>query len=288
MARQVLIRCQNIDWASTEGDLIKRAYWTCILAEDLYHFDLDMPRTGIHTLEDKNHRPSTFSGDQASSGADVADDYGGPPAAVIREMVRQLDSWRALLPRPLQWNDNDRFDFPAADPTSRRPNEPLFTVDQGPIPIGHKYNLDVVTAQLRARFYYARFMMYRPFVYKALHFPELMTADDCNCCALAIKAACMWPLVMSPTKNKKRLVPHLFAWTQNFMGILLILSMTLANECLRRIIDEGGVVGRPEIDITVQLMLEWVQDAKQLDVIAEWSWTILQLLSAGRSSATPN
>ncbi|KAK5133201.1 hypothetical protein LTR08_008036 [Meristemomyces frigidus] len=358
MACQVLIRCQNIDWASTEGDLIKRAYWTCILTEDLYHFDLDLPQTGIHTLEDEvplpyfpetqhnqqhginspplgkapaeiernnhryhflamialrrliarihgvvhecerttthaeplwqNHRPSTSSGGQASSGADVADDYGGPPVAVIREMVRQLDSWRALLPRPLQWNDNNKFDFPAADPTSRRPNEPLFTVDQGPIPIGHKYNLDVVTAQLRTRFYYARFMMYRPFVYKALHFPELMTPDDCNCCALAIKSACMWPLAMSPPKNKKRLVPHLFAWTQNFMGILLILSMASANECLRRIIDEGGVVGRQEIEITIQLMLEWVQDAKQVDGIAEWSWTILEPLFAGRSSATPN
>lgn len=52
-----------------------------------------------------------------------------------------------------------------------RLGEALYSTDQGLIPIGHKYNLDVVTGQLRTRFYYARFIMYRPFVYKALHFP---------------------------------------------------------------------------------------------------------------------
>jgi hypothetical protein len=116
----------------------------------------------------------------SSTQAESSDDYGGPPVPVIREMARQLDSWRSLLPRPLQWLDSDMLDFPNFDPTSRRPNEPLFSPDQGSVPIGHRYNLDVVTAQLRTRFYYARFMMFRPFVYKALHFPELMTADDAS------------------------------------------------------------------------------------------------------------
>lgn len=355
MACQVLIRCQSIDWSSANGDLIKRAYWTCILAEDLYHLDLDLPQTGIHTMEDEvplpyfhgtqedqggaasPMTPAPGRGDERShyqyhflamialrrliarihgviheceraatkaeplwrsqAGAQAhdtpaattpqenAEEYGGPPVAVIREMIRQLDSWRALLPRPLQWSDNDKFDFPASDPSgARRPNEPLFSVDQGPIPIGHKYNLDVVSAQLRTRFYYARFMMYRPFVYKALHFPEVMTADDANCCALAIKSACLWPLAMAPPKNKKRLVPHLFAWTQNFMGILLILKMCSVNDCLRTIVDEGGVVGRQEIDISIGLMLEWMRDVKQVDGIAEWSWGILEPLYAQRGT----
>ncbi|KAK4930640.1 hypothetical protein LTR10_011978 [Elasticomyces elasticus] len=368
MACQVLVRCQPIDWSSTEGDLIKRAYWTCVLSEDLYHLDLDLPQTGIHTMEDEvplpyfheaqEHQQEQQSGrnsmsdtghfgsntneernshfqyhflamialrrliarihnviheceramqseplwrganssfqesgsskgtqahqDLAATTAQAAgesfDDYGGPPVAVIREMVRQLDSWRALLPRPLQWSDNDKFEFPATDPMTRRPNEPLFSIDQGPIPIGHRYNLDVVTAQLRTRFYYARFMMYRPFVYKALHFPELMTPDDCNCCALAVKSVCLWPLAMAPPKNKKRLVPHMFAWTQSFMGILLILRMTTANECLSRIIDETNVVGRKEIESTMEIMLDWMRDVKQLDGIAEWAWGILEPL----------
>ena len=36
------------------GDLIKRAYWTCILSEDFYHLDLDLPRTGIDQLVRKS------------------------------------------------------------------------------------------------------------------------------------------------------------------------------------------------------------------------------------------
>ncbi len=154
-------------------------------------------------------------------------------------------------------------------------------MDQGPVPIGHKYNLDVVNAQLRTRFYYARFMMYRPFVYKALHFPELMTADDASCCALAIKSACLWPIAMAPPKNKKRLVPHLFAWTQNFMGILLILRMTTENECLRRICESQ--VNQEDIRKTVSLMLEWIQDVKQMCGVADWSWRVLEPLYSGKS-----
>lgn len=166
------------------------------------------------------------------------------------------------------------FDFPSLDPTSRRPNEPLFSPDQGAVPIGHRYNLDIVTAQLRTRFYYARFMMFRPFVYKALHFPELMTEDDASCCALAIQSACLWPFSMAPPKNKKRLVPHLFAWTQNFMGILLILLMTKKNRVLKQITDQQ--VNEDDINCTIALMLDWMRDVKQVDGIAEWSWRVLE------------
>ena len=212
----------------------------------------------------------------ATAQAEPSDDHGGPPIHVIRELARQLDSWRLLLPRPLQWSDNDKLDFPSADPTHRRPNEPLFSQDNGPVPIAHKYNLDIVTAQLRTRFYYARFMIYRPFVYKALHFPEHMTEDDASCCALAIQSACLWPIAMAPPKTKKRLLPHLFAWTQNFMGILLILRMTTENDCLQRICESR--VNIENIQKTVSLMLDWVRDVKQLDVIAEWNWKILEPL----------
>lgn len=176
----------------------------------------------------------------------------------------------------MQWTDNDKLDFPSADPTTRRPNETLFAPDQGPIPIGHKSSLDLVTAQLRTRFYYARFVMYRPFVYKALHFPELMTSDDASCCALAITSACNWPLAMAPPKNKKRLVPHLFAWTQNFVGILLILRMTTENEYLRQVCQDQ--VNLDDIQQTIALMLDWVKDARQLDGVAEWAWAILEPL----------
>lgn len=52
MSCQVLIRCKDFEWSSEHGDLIKRAYWACMLSEDFYHLDLDLPRTGIESLED--------------------------------------------------------------------------------------------------------------------------------------------------------------------------------------------------------------------------------------------
>jgi hypothetical protein len=193
---------------------------------------------------------------------------------IIEELARQLESWRALLPRPLQWSDNDRTEFPDVSLTGRQDNRlaPL-NIDQGSIPNNHRDNLDIITAQLRTQFHYARFVIYRPFVYKALHFPELMTEEDQICCALAIQSVCFWPLTLAPAKNKKRLVPYLFTWTQNFVGILLILRMTTESECLKKICNERLV--QEDLEQTTKLMLEWIQDIKQVDGIAEWSWKIL-------------
>lgn len=53
MACQVLLKCEDINWTSAHGDLVKRAYWSCVLKEDLYHLDLDLPRTGIRDLENR-------------------------------------------------------------------------------------------------------------------------------------------------------------------------------------------------------------------------------------------
>jgi len=195
---------------------------------------------------------------------------------VIKELARQLESWRSLLPQPLQWSDQERHDFPNMNPMSRRPADALFAVDQGLVPINHRFNLDIVTGQLRTRFYYAKFMIHRPFVYKALHFPELMTADDAHYAALAIQSACLWPLSMAPPRNKKRLVPHLFTWTQNSVGILLLLRMSTINDCLRQICEDK--VSRKEMEETTTLLLDWLRDVKQVDGIAEWSWRILEPL----------
>lgn len=55
---RVLVECRHLDPSTHIGDLTVRAYWACVLNEDLYHFDLDLPQTGIHTLQDKIQLPS--------------------------------------------------------------------------------------------------------------------------------------------------------------------------------------------------------------------------------------
>lgn len=197
---------------------------------------------------------------------------------MISELSRQLDSWRALLPRPLRWLENDRFHHPGDETTSQHlPN--LFSDDNGATPISYKCNLDVLTAQLRSCFYHARYMLYRPFVYKVLHFPELVTTNDASCCVLAVQAACLWPVFMAPSKDKKRLVPHLLTWTHNSVGILLMFRMMSYNQTLRKICD--GRVSGQELDRTATLVLDWLRDLRQIDAAAQWACTILEPIFAG-------
>ena len=184
---------------------------------------------------------------------------------VIREMARQLDSWRSMLPRPLQWSDSDVVSTASINVASGQPNP-------------YEYGLEMLTAELRTRFYYARFILYRPFIFKALHFPEHMSGHDVECCAFAIKSACMWPVAMAPTRERKRLIPHLFTWTQNFMGILFILWMLQNTERLSQFAME--LLDPDEIQQTIVLLLQWIEDVKQVDGIAEWSWRMLEPLFA--------
>jgi hypothetical protein len=74
MACQVLIKCQDIDWSTQTGDMIKRAYWACILSEDLYHLDLDLPQTGIHTMEDEVPLPYFHEAHDAQGKSQAPDD----------------------------------------------------------------------------------------------------------------------------------------------------------------------------------------------------------------------
>lgn len=70
----------------------------------------------------------------------------------------------------------------------------------------------------------------------------------------------------------------MWTWSQQFMAILLILNLCSTNECLRRVVD-GGLVRPQEIEQTVQLVLDGLRDAKQIDGIAERSWAIVEPLT---------
>lgn len=345
-ACQVLIKCQSVDWNSTYGDSVKRAYWSCVLAEEFFHIELDLPQTQINVLEDLvplpygqelggpedgstsqvpslgativktdcqkyyflamialrriigrahkeihvhryNSEPAKplfsrtaeathDSSTPPSVKATTPSTYFGPPVALVRELERQLDCWRSTLPVSLQWDDNNIcLGPPLSAPSERRLS--IFGIDRNTISSKYAYNHDIMTAQLRTRYYYAQFMVYRPFIYKALHLPDLMTADDCRYCVLAIKSVCEWPLLLSPLRDKKRLVPHTWAWPQHFMGILLILDLCSKNYHLRRVV-EWGQVEQQKIEATVQLMLDWIHDAAQIDGIAQRSWQIVKSL----------
>lgn len=98
-----------------------------------------------------------------------------------------------MLPPDLQWAEDDPTSFPTPQssnvgnfrqsvdpslPASFSQNLPLFYVDLDSEPVHYPYAYDIQVALLRTRFYYAKYMVYRPFVYKALHTPDQMTTED--------------------------------------------------------------------------------------------------------------
>ena len=119
-------------------------------------------------------------------------DFGGPSATSLNQLASQLSQWRSMLPRDLQWAEDDPVSFPSPQPAGgynqsldptlspqrSRTGVPLFTVDLDSEPVHYPYVYDIQVALLRTRFYYAKYMVHRPFVYKALHFPEQMTQED--------------------------------------------------------------------------------------------------------------
>ena len=99
-----------------------------------------------------------------------------------------------MLPQELQWAEDDPASFPSPQQAdsgdfnqSLGPNlssdraqsrRPLFSTDLDKEPIQYPYIYAIQVALLRTRYYQAKYMVYRPLVYKALHFPEQMTQED--------------------------------------------------------------------------------------------------------------
>ena len=71
--------------------------------------------------------------------------------------------------------------FPV-DPNLAQPstqhNVPLFSADLTAEYVQYPYAYDIQVALLRTRYYYAKYIIYRPYVYKALHFPDQMQQED--------------------------------------------------------------------------------------------------------------
>jgi hypothetical protein len=339
-----LIRGRPTDWSSMEGDLVKRAYWVCVLHERMLDIDLRMSSTGIEDLEDQVPLPhfhelkprAQRTADSPSGTGQLvehhdyayhfsalvtlsrllrraddlihgcesfveeneplwqesptqnrvgdtvdiinSDKYKDPPPHMIEELTNQLQSWRATLPARLRWNDGDKFDFRAVRGPHPPGHQSIFN-RQSPIgsPREPGYDIDMAVAHLRTRFYHTKFLINRPFVYKALHVPELMTPDDRIKCTYAIKTACTWPLYLTPPICGKHLVPHLFAWTQNFMAMLCILRLCQRDVFLGEICRDGGITIE-EMQRSSSLMVEWLEDVRQVDGIADWSIRILEPL----------
>lgn len=129
------------------------------------------------------------SSDTATSSIDS---IGSPSPTVLKQLASKLEQWRENLPANLQWAEVAPASFPSPqakdtdfsqdiDP-ELSPDETLpplmFSEDLDKEPAHYPYLYDIQVALLRTRYYYAKYTIYRPFVYKALHSPDQITQED--------------------------------------------------------------------------------------------------------------
>ncbi|KAL2134523.1 hypothetical protein VTI74DRAFT_11567 [Chaetomium olivicolor] len=233
----------------------------------------------------------------------------GVSQTTIHQLALQLEQWRGMLPPHLRWQEDSPGAFPssnhdaynaalftpattpisAAIATTQSTaaaaaapvppiNAPLmFTTDLDLPPARYPYILDIQAALLRSRYYYTKYLIHRPFLYKAMHHPDAMSHDDALGVAECLKAMLKWPIAMSPTSRHKRLIPCGFFFTQNFFGILVLLHLSTTVPILRRV--RSTLCGeRFELDAgeTVGLYLDWLRDLKSVDAGTEWHWDVVK------------
>ncbi|KAI0140115.1 hypothetical protein F4776DRAFT_577469 [Hypoxylon sp. NC0597] len=211
------------------------------------------------------------------------------PAVTMKQMAAQLDQWRGLLPVYLRWEEENPggFSNPAEELYDEQSMYPppipdlhthsMFSADLDNPPVTYPYAVDIQAAALRTRYYYVKYIIYRPFIFKALHHPEQVTRDDADGVAECLKAMLKWPITMSPTCFHKRLIPCLFFWSRNLLGILLILHMTQQVPILVRI--RATLMGTKfdqDANETTMLYIDWIRDLKDSDATALWCWEILK------------
>ncbi|OMP84332.1 hypothetical protein BK809_0000339 [Diplodia seriata] len=302
-AQAMMLMAIERAWDSHGIDMIRRVYWTCNVIESWYYLDLNLPRSDAVGFQDfialpdfDDHRD--FEGDPAiekkyrysflsmvslrrlihrafdelygpgktrTDGATIADQ-----TLVIAELLHQLDGWRTMLPPELRWDDSARASYAtvAAD------TEAATASSTAPSPV----HVDILLAQLRCRYYYARFTILRPYLWRALHAPPgalaLGPAAVLDGFVGAVDAMLQWPVAYEPVAGKKRLIPNMFAWSQSFLMFLLVLRVVRANKVLMALCEER--LGEGRVEESVVVMVGWLRDTRRLDGVAEWAWRTLE------------
>lgn len=225
----------------------------------------------------------------------------------IRSLTMQLDHWReTLLPAHLHWREDEPESFPglapgqgpavygapeptmdAAEATSAPARgrvgsrAPMFTPTLAAAPpVSYPYAMDIQVALLRSRYYVTKHLIHRPYLYKALHHPDKMTQQDATGLATCLRACLRWPIAMAPACGRKRLVPRIFYWTQNLLGVLLVLWMSERVEVMQRVRRSGlcGERFEEEAGETVRAAVAWLRDLSAVDGKADEAWGVVKTI----------
>lgn len=150
------------------------------------------PQYAEHLVWNANKRPAISSSSNTPLSSN--DNFMGSTANSLKQLFAKLAQWRELLPQDLQWSDDDPLVYlipqlpspnnfnqsldPDLSSTAQISGFAEFTADLDSEPTYYPYVYDVQVALLRTRYYYTKYVLHQPFVYKALHSPENVTEDD--------------------------------------------------------------------------------------------------------------
>ncbi|EED11631.1 hypothetical protein TSTA_108190 [Talaromyces stipitatus ATCC 10500] len=261
-ACQTLVHRRNysILQDSRMKDLCSAAYWACLQHESDILAELDLPPSGISRAEDRIDLPKGlyYEGDtrimlfysaqihlrkvlnqvhtnlyQTSNCKKLL-----TPHNVLQVLGNSLDLWRKNLPCEMQWNDND-------EPSS-----------------------DINTAQLRAKYYGARYIIYRPLLRYALDLGQTLKSIDTtvswgvllqivqNACEICISAAIRSTRVFHNIQERP-IITNIFGTAHAQFGNILVLSTTYASY-MRHLVE------RSELESLLKRTVAFLEDYKHL------------------------
>ncbi|CAK7214614.1 hypothetical protein SCUCBS95973_002206 [Sporothrix curviconia] len=165
--------------------------------------------------------------------------------------------------------------------TAAVPSATMFSADLDAVPVAYPFALDLQVALLRSRYYYTKFLVYKPCLYKVLHAAhseDSVSEEDAAGAAACLQACLSWPVALSPTATHKRLIPCVFFYTQQFLGTLLILRLAAQLPVLQRITSTrcGGARFVHAARETASMCISWLRDLRGVDHAAAWAWALVQ------------
>ncbi|KAL4929860.1 putative C6 finger domain protein [Aspergillus undulatus] len=160
-----------------------------------------------------------------------------PHPAVNGELHHQLGQWRRNLPLGLQFSDT-AAPFPStantaapSPQTTTSPNTNTNSINS-PHPLTPRNTaqtarpfspaIAVAEAMLRGRYMIAKFHIGRPYLYKALRIPHLLTEDDLEQIRSGLANAMNWPVALGMFKEMRSCIPIKFAFCSQFFGQILL------------------------------------------------------------------
>ncbi|KAH8817439.1 hypothetical protein F5884DRAFT_853856 [Xylogone sp. PMI_703] len=301
--------CRNLvlmtyGWGTFESDMISRLFWMCMVLESGPVGELGLKRSALFELQDSIPLPSftTATGDLPETDREsflqyhflaqitlrslidrinsALKIYRNPfetestfTDALVQELFTQLQRWRNHLPLPLQWTHATALEV------SPELDDPAMIILKSDGIIYCMINVDLIlTASLQTRYKYTEYLIWRPYIYKALHSEALVTDQDLRGCERAILACTQWPLTLPLFQERKRLLPHLFEYSHTFFGILVLLHICSSSKIIRPLLDVQETHDLVEISQT--LLLQWLSDMKSAHPVAKWGWQLIRLLYA--------